>query len=52
MSFAKCDGDLPENKKEFEEAGFNSGSFIFTQTPDAGICKIGYYTNLLFVMIL
>jgi hypothetical protein len=43
MTFAKCDGDLADNAKEFEEAGFNSGAFVFTQTPDAGIGKLILY---------
>jgi len=37
--FRKCDGDLPINKKEFEEATFHSGSFFFTSTPFDGIEK-------------
>jgi len=39
--FRKCDGDLEVNKKQFTEAQFTTGTFVFTATPTEGIVKYG-----------
>jgi thiol-disulfide isomerase/thioredoxin len=39
FGFKKCDGDLEVNHKDFKEAAFHKGTFIFTSTPSEGIVK-------------
>jgi thiol-disulfide isomerase/thioredoxin len=47
VRFAKCDGDKAINSKDFEEAGFGTGNFVFTQAPEAGIQKYTHDVNAL-----
>jgi len=39
FAYRKCDGDLEINKKEFQDASFHTGTFVFTSTPIEGIEK-------------
>lgn len=37
FNFKKCDGDRSENAKEFTDASFHKGVFLFTSTTTEGI---------------
>jgi len=39
FKFYKCDGDRAANAADFKEAGFNSGTYLFSQISPEGIVK-------------